>query len=150
MNTNFPQLDSSWFFSQSFWFLVLFLFNFILHSVLIIPLLQKSVFGFIKKKNLLKKSIESIQDSIESNQIQIEEINLQSKNFTLDAHLKAEEKADQELLASIHQIRESTNKKRQELKQSFSENKKNFIKTFSGSISELSDIICSKMGRKDG
>lgn len=150
MSTNFPQLDSSWFFSQSLWFLVFFIFNFILHSILIVPFLEKSVFGFIKKKNLLKKNIKFIQDSIESNQIQIEEISLQSKNFTLDAHLKAEEKAGQELLKSIHKIRESTDKKRQELKQSFSENKKNFIKTFSSSIFELSDIICSKMEREDG
>jgi hypothetical protein len=84
MSSNFPQLDTSSFFSQSFWLFVFFFINFIFHSFLIIPFSKESVLGFLKKKNLLKESIKSILEETETNESQIEEIALQSKNFISD------------------------------------------------------------------
>lgn len=148
--TSLPQFDSDFFLSQAFWLSIFFFINFIFHSILIIPFLKNSVMQFINAKRILKDNIDAIKNDIQLNEENIEEIELKRKNYLSDIHLKAEETADKDFVYKMGQIRSSINYERQKFKQSIANNKKDFIKEFSNSLGELSDMICKKMENKDG
>lgn len=145
-----PQLDSSWFLSQAFWFLLFFGLNVFMHYLLIIPFLRRSAIELRHKKRDLINKINALKELVDSNKNRITELELEHKNCLSNIYLKAEEEANQEFISQMHKIRSDISKERQGLQYAFLQNKTSFMKDFSGSISDLATLISDKMSQIKG